>query len=311
MSLGGGAVNVRFLETFVWVARLGSFRLTAEKLSTTQAAVSSRIAALENSLGAKLFLRDARGATLTTAGRTALEHAERMLEEFGALRRALNHDAPLAGRLRLGVMDTVVHSWLGAFCRRMVERFPGVEIELSADTSFGLIDLLRRGQLDVILQTDVVRVEEVFNRRLMGFPLGWVVAVGSELDRDPADLEALARERLLTFSRLSRPHQDLLEFFGRRGIKSPRIGTVNSVAAIIQLVSDGFGIGVIPPALISTALDQGRMRCLALPTPPAVEVYASWRGGVGLELGEAVSEVAVEVVEAFCREQGEARARLD
>lgn len=41
-------MNIRFLQTFVWVARLGSFRLTAEKLSTTQAAVSSRISVLEN-----------------------------------------------------------------------------------------------------------------------------------------------------------------------------------------------------------------------------------------------------------------------
>ena len=43
-------MNLRFLETFVWVARLKSFRLTAEKLFTTQASVSSRIAALEADL---------------------------------------------------------------------------------------------------------------------------------------------------------------------------------------------------------------------------------------------------------------------
>lgn len=55
-------MNLRFLETFVWVARLKSFRLTAEKLFTTQASVSSRIAALEADLGVKLLLRDSRGS---------------------------------------------------------------------------------------------------------------------------------------------------------------------------------------------------------------------------------------------------------
>lgn len=44
-------MNLRFLETFVWVARLKSFRLTAEKLFSTQASISSRIAALEDELG--------------------------------------------------------------------------------------------------------------------------------------------------------------------------------------------------------------------------------------------------------------------
>ena len=40
-------MNLRFLETFLWVARLNSFSATAERLHTTQAAVSNRIAALE------------------------------------------------------------------------------------------------------------------------------------------------------------------------------------------------------------------------------------------------------------------------
>ncbi len=40
-------MNVRFLEAFVWVARLGSFRAAADKLHTTQAGISSRIATLE------------------------------------------------------------------------------------------------------------------------------------------------------------------------------------------------------------------------------------------------------------------------
>ena len=44
-------MNLKFLETFVWVARLKSFRLTAEKLFTTQASISSRIAVLESELG--------------------------------------------------------------------------------------------------------------------------------------------------------------------------------------------------------------------------------------------------------------------
>ena len=39
-------MNLKFLETFVWVARLKSFRLTADKLFTTQASISSRIAVL-------------------------------------------------------------------------------------------------------------------------------------------------------------------------------------------------------------------------------------------------------------------------
>ncbi len=36
-------MNIRFLETFIWIARLGSFRAAANKQHLTQAAVSGRI----------------------------------------------------------------------------------------------------------------------------------------------------------------------------------------------------------------------------------------------------------------------------
>jgi len=51
-------VNLKFLETFIWVAKLHSFSLAADKLHSTQAAISSRISVLEQELGSKLFKRD-------------------------------------------------------------------------------------------------------------------------------------------------------------------------------------------------------------------------------------------------------------
>ncbi len=56
-------MNLRFIETFLWVARLGSFSAAAEKLNTTQASISNRIATLEAELGVKLFVREMRGRT--------------------------------------------------------------------------------------------------------------------------------------------------------------------------------------------------------------------------------------------------------
>ena len=82
-------MNLRFLETFVWVARLKSFRLTAEKLFSTQASISSRIAALEDELGTRLFLRDSKGVSLTPEGQKVLEYAERMIDTMQALKQSI------------------------------------------------------------------------------------------------------------------------------------------------------------------------------------------------------------------------------
>ena len=61
-------MNVRFLEAFVWVAKLGSFKAAAEKMHTTQAGISSRIATLEEQFGVRLFDREHRGVLLTYHG---------------------------------------------------------------------------------------------------------------------------------------------------------------------------------------------------------------------------------------------------
>jgi DNA-binding transcriptional LysR family regulator len=73
-------MNVRFLETFVWLAKLRNFRLTAERLHATQAAISSRISALEQEFGVRLFDRGPRDVKLTQEGTKALAFAEQILK---------------------------------------------------------------------------------------------------------------------------------------------------------------------------------------------------------------------------------------
>lgn len=137
-------MNLKFLETFVWVARLKSFSLTAEKLFTTQAAISSRIAVLEGELGVKLFLRDSRGVSLTPQGLKVLEHAEQMLDTLHLLKQSIEAPSSKVGRIRIGVMDTVIHTWLSPLVTELMDHYPQVEIELVADTSLNLCDQLQK-----------------------------------------------------------------------------------------------------------------------------------------------------------------------
>lgn len=285
-------MNLRFLETFVWVARLRSFRLTAEKLFSTQASISSRIAVLEEDLGVKLFLRDSRGVTLTPEGQRVLEYAEKMVNTMHHLRQSLDRSRTIAGRVRIGAMDSVIHTWLSTVVKRAMQAYPQLEIELTADAALNLCDQLQKGYLDVIFQTDLLRLETVRNIELARYPIRWIVAKGSAYDRPYPSLEALGAERVITFVKNSRPHQDILSLFHLNGVTSPRINCVNSVAAMTRLIGDGFG--AVPPALVQ--VDNH---------PPALDIVASWRIGAGLEVNESIVEIATQVVADFCLEVGD------
>lgn len=305
LPVGTRHMNLKFLETFVWVARLKSFRLTAEKLFSTQASISSRIAVLEDELGVKLFVRDSRGVTLTPEGDKVLAYAERMMGTMHALKQSLDTGASTQGRIRIGAMDTVIHTWLSPLVARVTETFPAVEIELMADTARNLSEQLQKGYLDLIFQTDSLRHESVLNLELGSYPLRWIVSTGSIYHRDYASLADLARERVVTFSKHSRPHQDVLGLLHANGVAAPRLNCVNSVAAMTRLLRDGFGVGALPPALVSQELERGELTLLRLgPPPPNLPVVVSWRGGTGLELVDEVVELSKAVLADYAANVG-------
>ncbi|KAF1033692.1 MAG: Hydrogen peroxide-inducible genes activator [Pseudomonas sp.] len=297
-------MNLKFLETFVWVARLKSFRLTADKLFTTQASISSRIAVLEGELGVKLFLRDSRGVSLTPEGIKVLDYAEQMMATMQGLKQSLESTSTKVGRIRLGVMDTVIHTWLSPLVTELMQRFPRVEIELVADTALNLIDQLQKGFLDLILQTDLLRQESLRSLELASHPVGWIVASQSIYNRDYASLAELAQERIITYSKNSHPHQDVLGLMHVNGVAAPRMNCVNSVSAITRLLRDGFGIGALPPVLVREELARGELTLLPLEQrPPNLPVVVSWR--VGVDLVEEIVALCQTVVAQFALKVGE------
>lgn len=302
-------MNLKFLETFVWVARLKSFRLTAEKLFTTQASISSRIAVLESELGVKLFLRDSRGVSLTPDGIKVLDYAEQMMVTMQGLKQSLETTSSKVGRIRIGAMDTVIHTWLSPLVTELMDHFPLVEIELVADTALNLSDQLQKGFLDLILQTDLLRQESVRSLELASHPMGWIVASHSIYNRDYASLAELAQERIITYSKNSHPHQDVLSLMQAHGVAAPRMNCVNSVSAITRLLRDGFGIGALPPVLVSEELARGELVMLPMTQRlPNLQVVVSWR--VGVELVEEIVALCQSVVARYAEEVGEERMVL-
>ncbi|WP_282390406.1 LysR family transcriptional regulator [Pseudomonas sp. PS01270] len=296
-------MNLKFLETFVWVARLKSFRLTADKLFTTQASISSRIAVLEGELGVKLFLRDSRGVSLTPEGLKVLDYAEQMLDTMAALKQSIETRSSKVGRVRIGVMDTVIHTWLSPLVAQMTDLYPRVEIELVADTALNICDQLQKGFLDLVLQTDLIRHESVRSLELASHPLGWIVASNSIYNRDYADLAELAQERIITYSKNSRPHQDIVALMQANGVMAPRLNCVNSVSAITRLLRDGFGIGALPPVLVAEELARGELILLDIEQRPAnLPVVVSWR--VGVEWVEEIVTLCQQVLAGYAHKVG-------
>jgi DNA-binding transcriptional LysR family regulator len=145
-------MELRQLEYFVAVAEERNFTRAAERVHISQSGVSAQIRQLERELGAELFDRSARTATLTVAGKAALEPARAALAAAAAVGQAVGEVTELIrGRVTVGMVMgctvTPLFDALAAFHRA----HPGVEISLLEDSSDLLVEKVRTGAVDLAL----------------------------------------------------------------------------------------------------------------------------------------------------------------
>jgi DNA-binding transcriptional LysR family regulator len=138
------------VRLFLAVAESGSLSGAARQLRIGQPTVSRRVAALEYTLGAKLFRRRVDGASLTSAGERLLEPARRMAEWAGELGRVAerSHSAP-EGLVRITAPPYVAFDLLAPFASFVRGLHPGLRIELISTMHY--LDLAR-GEADLALR---------------------------------------------------------------------------------------------------------------------------------------------------------------
>jgi DNA-binding transcriptional LysR family regulator len=159
------------LETFVWVASLGSFRAAAERLHATQPTISARIAALERSLGVTLFDRSGKSASLSPLGLQLLPYAEKMLGLASEIDLLIGDKEALRGIVRLGTSETLVHTWLPDLLRRVHEEYPGVTVEILVDLTVNLRERLVSRETDVAFLLGPVAEPNMANTALCAYEM--------------------------------------------------------------------------------------------------------------------------------------------
>jgi DNA-binding transcriptional LysR family regulator len=145
-------MELRQLEYFVAVAQEANFTRAAERVHISQSGVSAQIRQLERELGAELFDRSGRQATLTIAGKAALEHARAVLDSANAVAQSVGEvTGLLRGHLTIGMVIGCTITPLFDALAAFHAAHAGIEIALLEDSSDRLVDGVRAGSLDVAL----------------------------------------------------------------------------------------------------------------------------------------------------------------
>jgi DNA-binding transcriptional LysR family regulator len=295
-------MNLKRLETFVWVATLGSFRKTAERLFTTQPAISSRIAGLEAELGVKLFERDGGPGpvSLTAKGQELLPYAEKVIFMSEQLRKRADSSSSLTGILRLGVSESIVHTWLPEFFSRLRADMPNLDVELTVDTTSSLRVALLERSLDVAFLLGPISAPAIANLELCTFPLIWVASPALACPDRLLTLEELSGWPIITYARDTKPFAEISRRFRDIDGPPPRFFTSSSLAACHRLTLDAAGISTLPRVMIATELAEGTLKEInASWTPSRLDFTASYSMQSSSVLIEPVVELAVQVAKEY------------
>src|SRR6267378_2497992 len=238
-------VDFKSIETFLWVVTLGSFRGAAQRLNTTQPAISQRIAQLEREMGVKLLNRDHRVASPTTSGRQLMVYAEKLIGLRSEMMAEVGDRSAMRGVMRLGVAETIVHTWLSRLIKSVNTAYPNLSLEIEVDITPNLSARLLAQEIELAFVLGPLSISSVRNRPLCDYPIG-------------------------TFPRKTQPYEIVRSLFNRPELPPIRLHASASLATVIHMAIEGLGIAVIPTAIVENELADGRLQLLStdLKIPP-------------------------------------------
>jgi DNA-binding transcriptional LysR family regulator len=273
--------RLRTMESFVRVARSGSFTTAASQLGISRALVSRHVTDLERRLGVRLLNRSTRWLNLTERGQSYLEVCEQLLGNLETSERAIAREQDeAAGTLKvvapksfgsLNLADAVI-----AFARA----HPRMRVLLTLDDyAFLPYDFVERG-FDLAIRSAITRDSALLSRQVA--KLEWIVCAAPQYlarngpPQTPSDL--LQHACIAHFHPQSMERDWVFDGpGGRRSIVFEGVFVTNSALVARKAALGGLGIALLPRYAVADDLASGALvqmlKRYRIPTRLVLAVY--------------------------------------
>ena len=286
-------MDIRQIETFLWISRLGSIAEACKRLNATQSTLSMRLKKLEDELRIPLFDRSHKRLTPTAKGRDLARLAESILELVEQVRFYVADPKAAFGTIRVGAAELVALTWAPDLIRDLNGRYPNVSLDLEVGLTRPLMEALKDGRLDVVLAPTLAPPELPF----AGIPLGsvafsWVASPSLGLGRKVVTPKDLSRFAIIGASDQSIFHGLVHRWFADHGTPLHRLNICNSLTASISMASAGVGVSLLPRAYCDPFIKGGQLQVLRADRRFEFEFYAIHAAQRQQTLPKLVAEAA-------------------
>lgn len=246
-------MDIKQVRSFLVVADTLNFTRAARQLHLSQPALSTQIKALEDHLGAALFMRNRSMVRLTPAGQGFLPDAQGLLDRIREIeRRVASLAAGDLGELRLGFVASATLEIVPAIVLTFRKRYPRVSLELRNLQTVGQVEALRAGSLDAGFVRMPLPEKGFSVTRIHSEPFAIVLAKDHPLAQEKVlSVGHLARESFVCYGRRWAP--DFFEAWTgicrNAGFMPEVIQETGDMHTALALVAAGLGVGIMPEGL--------------------------------------------------------------
>ena len=248
-------MRLSLLNAFIAVAEAGGVRPAARKLGISQPALSKTVQLLEQDLGVALFVRGARGVTLSEAGKAFLPRARALSAEE---RRARDELAQLRGAtdgcLSIGVAPSAAMGLAPRAIVALRKRWPKAVLRVIDVLYPTVLSMLREGEIDIALGPRIGPRPEPGSNILMQPLLLNQVCIVVRRDHPLAHattLAELADAEWLRSGPKGGPSTVIEEAFKAAGLDPPRaLVQCESFLALPDIVANSELVAIAPSQLL-------------------------------------------------------------
>ncbi|HMK31551.1 MAG TPA: LysR family transcriptional regulator [Terriglobales bacterium] len=254
------------LETFLAVAREGSFSRAAKKLYRTQPAVSQAVRKLEEELGEPLFDRSSREGILTASGKVLENYAEKLLNMRGEALNALEE----LRQLNKGKLSIAANELTCLYLLPVLNEFrrlsPMIKVTIQRSLASQIPDDLLNHNAELGVLT--FRPEDPLLKSIVVYrdELCFVIPPNHPLaTSDEVHIHQLGSEYFVAHHVNSPYREKVLETFQRKKVPLHMDIELPTTEAIKKFVAMGNGVALIPSICVEAEVSRGELVRISVP----------------------------------------------
>lgn len=264
-------LSILELESVLVVAETLNFRRAAEQVHISQPALTRRVQAAEQKLGARLFDRSTHGVALTGEGLELVPIARRILSEFrDSLSDLSEFIAGRSGLVTIWALPSVAAALLPRAVRMFHANHPKVRINIRAASARQVTEAVIAANADLGISVALPQASPSLQfKPLLTEKFVMICAADDPLAaRKRVDWRVFNDRRFVASGPTSSIRQVTDQMLAATGHPATGFVVSDNISLVGALVAEGVGIAAVPQLALGL-MDQSRLVSVALQSPTA------------------------------------------